>query len=80
MTIAFNYLKSKEFIIVLLIKTLKKLLKVRVKELSLQSSFGIIQFSSVAQSCPTLCNPMNHSTPGFPVPHQFPEFTQTYVH
>ena len=35
------------------------------------------QFSSVAQSCPTLCNPMNHSTPGLPVHHQLPEFTQT---
>ena len=80
LTIAFNYLKSKEFIIVLLIKTLKKLLKVRVKELSLQNSFWIIQFSSVAQSCPTLCNTMNNSTPGFAVPHQFPEFTQSYVH
>ena len=33
-----------------------------------------IQFSSVAQSCPTLCNPMNHSTPGFPVHHQLLEF------
>ena len=38
------------------------------------------QFSSVAQSCPTLCNPMNHSTPGLPVHHQLPEFTQTHVH
>ena len=38
------------------------------------------QFSSVAQSCPTLCNPMNHSTPGLPVHHQFPEFTQTHAH
>ena len=37
------------------------------------------QFSSV-QSCPTLCNPMNHSTPGLPVYHQLPEFTQTHVH
>ena len=36
--------------------------------------------SSVAQSCPTLCNPMNHSTPGLPVHHQLPEFTQTHVH
>ena len=35
------------------------------------------QFSSVAQSCPTLCNPMNRSTPGLPVHHQLPEFTQT---
>ena len=37
-------------------------------------------FSSVAQSCPTLCDPMNHSTPGLPVHHQLPEFTQTHVH
>ena len=39
-----------------------------------------IQFSSVAQSCPTLCDLVNHSTPGLPVHHQCPEFTQTYVH
>ena len=41
-----------------------------------------IQFSSVqsAQSCPTLCDPMNRSTPGLPVHHQHPEFTQTHVH
>ena len=36
--------------------------------------------SSVAQSCPTLCHPMNLSTPGLPVHHQLPEFTQTHVH
>ena len=39
-----------------------------------------VQFSSVAQSCPTLCNPMNCSMPGLPVHHQLPEFTQTHVH
>ena len=39
-----------------------------------------VQFSSVAQPCPTLCDPMNHSTPGLPVHHQLPEFTQTHVH
>ena len=39
-----------------------------------------VQFSSVAQSCPTVCNPMNRSTPGLPVHHQLPEFTQTHVH
>ena len=39
-----------------------------------------IQFSSVAQSCPTLCNPMNCSTPGLPVHHQLPGSTQTHVH
>ena len=41
---------------------------------------NIIQFSSVVQSCPTLCDPMNRSTPGLPVHHQLPEFTQTPVH
>ena len=39
-----------------------------------------IQFSSVTQSCLTLCNPMNCSTPGLPVHHKLPEFTQTHVH
>ena len=39
-----------------------------------------VQFSSVAQSCPTLCDPMNRSTPGLPVHHQLLEFTQTHVH
>ena len=38
------------------------------------------QFSSVTQSCPTLCNPMNRSMPGLPVHHQLPEFTQTHIH
>ena len=38
------------------------------------------QFSSIAQSCPTICNPMKHSTPGLPVHHQLLEFTQTHVH
>ena len=41
---------------------------------------GSVQFGSVAQSCPTLCDPMNRSTPGLPVHHQLPEFTQTHVH
>ena len=38
------------------------------------------QIRSVAQLCPTLCDPMNRSTPGLPVHHQFPEFTETHVH
>ena len=42
--------------------------------------FSSVQFSSVAQSCPTLCDPMNRSTPGLPVHHQPPEFTQTHIH
>ena len=40
----------------------------------------ILFLSSVAQSCPTLCDPINCSTPGLPVHHQLPEFTQTHVH
>ena len=40
----------------------------------------LVQFSSVAQSCATFCDPMNRSTPGLPVHHQNPEFTQTHVH
>ena len=40
----------------------------------------VVQFSSVAQSCLTLGNPVNHSTPGLPVHHQLPELTQTHVH
>ena len=39
-----------------------------------------VQFSSVTQSCPTLCNPMDWSIPGFPVHHQLPELVQTHVH
>ena len=42
--------------------------------------FLSVQFSSVAQLCPTLCDPVNCSTPGLPVYHQLLEFTQTHVH
>ena len=45
-----------------------------------QFLFSSVQFSSISQSCPTLCNPMDCSTPGLPVHHQLPEFTQTHVH
>ena len=44
------------------------------------SPFSSVQFSSVAQSCPTPCDPVNCSTPDLPVHHQLPEFTQTHVH
>ena len=47
------------------------------KELFIHS---LIQFSSVTQSCPTLCDPMDCSMPGFPVHHQLPELAQTHVH
>ena len=43
-------------------------------------TFSSVQVSSVTQSCPTLCNPMNRSMPGLPVHHRLPEFTQTHVH
>ena len=50
--------------------------------ISVLSSF-VFSFSArglVAKSCPTLCDPMNHSTPGLPVHHQLPEFTQTHIY
>ena len=43
-------------------------------------NYKLSQFSSVTQSCPTLCDPMNCSTPGLPVHHQLSEFTQTHIH
>ena len=39
-----------------------------------------VQFSSITQSCPTLCDPIDCSTPGFPVHHELPELAQTEVH
>ena len=57
--------------------------KIRLAPLNGIGTFAEDQFSlvsSVAQSCPTLCDPMNRSTPGLPVHHQLPEFTQTHVH
>ena len=47
---------------------------------SLQKSLSSVELHSVAQSCPTLCDPMDCSMPGLPVHHQLPEFTQTHVH
>ena len=42
--------------------------------------FSSVQSSSVAQSCPTLCDPMNCSMPGLPIHHHLPQFTQTHIH
>ena len=50
------------------------------KDFTTLPSLSLPHFSSVTQSCPTLCNPMNRSTPGLPVHHQLLEFTQTHVH
>ena len=57
-------------------ENIKISIKIKLSKISIHS----VQFSSVAQSYPTLCNPMNHSTPGLPVHHQLPESTQTHVH
>ena len=46
----------------------------------IKNTLSSVQFGSVAQSCLTLCDPMNCSTPGLPIHHQLPEFTQTHVH
>ena len=51
-----------------------------IKGQKVGSSLSSVQFSSVSQSCLTLCNPMTRSTPGLPVHHQLPEFTQTHIH
>ena len=54
---------------------------IKKKKISPESGHrGYYQFSAVAQSCLTLCDPMNRSTPGLPVHHQLLEFTQTHVH
>ena len=51
--------------------------RTQLSDFTFTFTFIIIQFRSVAQSCPTLSDPMNRSTPGLPVHHQLPEFTQT---
>ena len=56
----------------------RELISIQTKKLF--SYWIISQFSSVAQSCPTLCDPMNRSTPGLPVHHHLTEFTQTHIH
>ena len=56
------------------------LYRVEKNNTTLQIIFRSEQIRSVAQSCPTLCDPMNRSTPDLPVHHQLPEFIQTHVH
>ena len=68
---------SKEELKSLLVKVKEESEKVGLKPNPTQPS---VQFSSVAQWCLTLCDPLNHSTPGLPVHHHFPEFTQIHVH
>ena len=60
----------------------KEIIKIgaEISEKEMKETIEQIQFSSVTQSSLILCDPMNHSTPGLPVHHQLPEFTQTHVH
>ena len=64
----------------LLFKDRKHLFKVSGKSECIDWRDSYQSVSSVTQLCPTLCDPMNRSTPGLPVHHQLPEFTQTHVH
>ena len=75
-------IKKKELSPILRCGRYKKMKKIKneLNQLFSISTLLLVQFSSVAQSCPTLCDPMNCSTPGLPVHHQLPEFTQTHVH
>ena len=59
---------------------LTKQIAIPSNQTNTQIQFSSVQFSSVTQSCRTLCDPMNCSMPGLPVHHQLPEFTQTHVH
>ena len=76
MTISINAQKSFE-------KTQHSHMIKILKKIDIEGTYlniSSVQFSSVAQSCPTLCDPMNLSTPGLPVHHQLLEFTQPHVH
>ena len=57
-------------------------LKLNVQKTNIMASGPIssVQFSSVTYLCPTLCDPMDYNTPGFPVHYQLPELTKTHVH
>ena len=77
--------ESKEELKSLLMKVKKESekvgLKVNIQKTKIMASGPIssVQFSSVTQSCLSLCDPMNHGMPGLPVHHQLPEFTQTHI-
>ena len=69
---------------VMIIKMLKELRRIDEHNKKFKPKSTVkrssVQFSSAAQSCPTLCDPMDCSMPGLPVYHKLPEFTQTHVH
>ena len=61
-------------------KSIPQMVRTNNHQIHVHMYISSVQFSSVAQSCQTLCDPMNRSTPGLPVHHKFPEFTETHVH
>ena len=71
--------KLKNFLMKVKEESKKAGLKLKIQKMKIMAS-SPIQFSSVDQSCPTLCDPMNHSTPGLPVHQELPKLTQTYIH
>ena len=78
-----NERQNKRSKILELLRETKKQIKYegdKKTQVYLQIKFERVQFSSVTQSCLTLCDPMNRSTLGLPVHHQLPEFTQTHAH
>ena len=79
MSISCLSLTSVFHLIILKIKKIRIHLSVQEINSKLLTMYSV-QFSSVAQSCPTLCDPMNRSMPGLPVHHQLPESIQTHVH
>ena len=74
--------KLKSFLMKVKEESEKAGLKLNIQKTKIMASGFIqsVQFSSVAQSCPTRCDPMNRSTPGLPVHHQLQEFIQTHIH
>ena len=86
MSIIFDFLKIKYWFAKFFIMSLMKkyscslYMNYLTRLIIITNQLFSVKFSSVTQSCPTLCNPMNHSTPGLLVHHQLPEFTQTHVH
>ena len=73
-----KYKISKDILVSESFKVYMKVISLTPK-ISFFLPFSSVQFSSVTQSCPALCDPMNCSTPGLPVHHQLLEFTQTHV-
>ena len=72
--------ESEEELKSILIKVKEESEKAGLNKIMASGPISSVQFSSVAQSCLTLCDPMNCSMPALPIHHQLPEFTQTHIH